>query len=278
MRPRIGHIQFLNCLPLYYALVKNNSLLDIDLIKGTPRQLNDLLINGELDIAPIPAVEYARNFEKLALLPDLSIGSQGAVKSILLLSKYDIDDLDGRLIAMTNTSATSQVLLRIILEDIMGLSPRYFESPPDLAQMLREADASLLIGDDALRCSNEDGLKIYDLGQLWAEKTGHMMVYAVWAARRDFALADPEGLIALSGMLSDSMRYSSEHIDEVAKYAAKYEDFSEDFLSDYFKSLRYDFSDEAKAGLEYFLKEAFRLRLIHKDAPLVFIKDVICTQ
>ncbi|MDP3012652.1 MAG: MqnA/MqnD/SBP family protein, partial [Candidatus Subteraquimicrobiales bacterium] len=60
MRPRVGHIQFLNCLPLYYGLVINNSLLNMELFKGTPTELNQMLIEGNLDISPISTIEYAR--------------------------------------------------------------------------------------------------------------------------------------------------------------------------------------------------------------------------
>ncbi len=61
VKPRVGHIQFLNCLPLYYGLVKSHALLDVELIKGTPTELNNLLINGSLDISPISSIEYARH-------------------------------------------------------------------------------------------------------------------------------------------------------------------------------------------------------------------------
>lgn len=276
MRPRVGHIQFLNCLPLYYALVKNGGLLDIDLIKGAPRELSDMLLRDELDISPIPTVEYARNHEKLVILPEVSISSAGAVKSILLISKNDIKDLSGHIVAMTNTSATSQILVRIILEDIVGVMPRYFECPPDLPQMLREADAALLIGDDALRNLDAPGLHVYDLGELWEQHTKMTMVYAVWAVRRDYAIDHPEKVTAVSQMLGDSMAYSANHIDEISTYAAKYEEFSPEFLSRYFRALQYDFSDDTKAGLEYFLSEAYRLRFIHKDPRITCIEDLQC--
>ena len=72
MKPRLGHIQFLNCLPLYYGLVKNDVLLDVDLVKAAPRDLATMLIGGELDVAPIPAIEYGRHADELVLLPDIS--------------------------------------------------------------------------------------------------------------------------------------------------------------------------------------------------------------
>ncbi len=55
----------------------------------------------------------------------------------------------------------------------------------------------MLIGDVALRATYEAprrGLAVTDLGQAWREWTGLPMVFAVWAARRDFA-ADHPGLV-----------------------------------------------------------------------------------
>ncbi|GFP25369.1 chorismate dehydratase, partial [Candidatus Hakubella thermalkaliphila] len=66
MRPRIGHIQFLNCLPLYYGLVTQNVLLDIELVKGTPTELNQFLIRGELDIGPLSSIEYCFSISSIS--------------------------------------------------------------------------------------------------------------------------------------------------------------------------------------------------------------------
>jgi hypothetical protein len=56
-RPRVGHIQFLNCLPIYWGLVRTGALLDVELTKDTPDNLNDALVRGDLDIGPISLVE-----------------------------------------------------------------------------------------------------------------------------------------------------------------------------------------------------------------------------
>src|SRR4030042_1389426 len=92
LRPRVGHIQFLNCLPLYYGLVKSHALLDIELIKGTPTELNNLLISGALDISPISSIEYARTKDSLLLFPDFTVSSDGEVKSIVLLSRVPVKE------------------------------------------------------------------------------------------------------------------------------------------------------------------------------------------
>ena len=111
MRPRLGHIQFLNCFPLYYGLVNKNVLIDVDLIKGTPTQLNHMLLDGDLDISVISSIEYARNAEDLLLFPDFTVSCDGEVQSIVLASKVPIEDLGLSTVALTQTSATSQILL-----------------------------------------------------------------------------------------------------------------------------------------------------------------------
>src|SRR3954451_1048386 len=106
-RPRVGHIQFLNCLPIYWGLMRSGALLDIDLRKDTPDRLNDALVAGELDIGPISLVDYLRNADDLLLLPDLAVGSDGPVLSVNLVSQVPLGDLDEQKVALGSTSRTS---------------------------------------------------------------------------------------------------------------------------------------------------------------------------
>ncbi|HEY8828345.1 MAG TPA: MqnA/MqnD/SBP family protein, partial [Jatrophihabitantaceae bacterium] len=130
-RPRVGHIQFLNCLPIYWGLVRSGALLDVDLTKDTPDRLNDMLVAGDLDIGPISLVEYLRNADDLLLLPDLAVGSDGPVLSVNLVSQVPLDTLDGRRVALGSTSRTSVLLARMWLSEVHGVAPDYFDCPPD---------------------------------------------------------------------------------------------------------------------------------------------------
>jgi chorismate dehydratase len=76
-RPRVGHIDFLNCLPLFWGLARSGDLIDLDLRKDTPDRLNDALVRGQLDIGPISVVEYLRNADGLMVLPDIAVGRTG---------------------------------------------------------------------------------------------------------------------------------------------------------------------------------------------------------
>src|SRR5215470_13111939 len=138
-RPRVGHIQFLNCLPLYWGLMRSGALLGVDLHKDTPDQLNAALVRGDLDIGPISLVEYLRHADDLLLLPDLAVGSDGPVQSVNLVSTVALSDLDGRRVALGSTSRTGVLLARMLLESRYGVQPEYFRCPPDLTEMLLEA-------------------------------------------------------------------------------------------------------------------------------------------
>jgi len=257
MRPRLGHIQFLNCLPLYYGLVKNDVLLDVDLVKADPKDLATTLLHGGLDIAPIPAIEYARHADEYVLLPDIAISSLGEVQSILLLSKTEAENLGGRLVALTAASRTSQVLARILLAKHWGVEADYIEMPSDLPAMMREADAALLIGDDALRAFwQPTHLKKYDLGCEWTRWTGLPMVYAVWAVRREFAESEPDAVRDVADALNRSLGYCREHLDEISEYAARWEEFPATHFRSYFDALQFRFEPNFRKGLERYLCEA----------------------
>jgi len=272
LKPRVGHIQFLNCLPLYYGLVKNYALLDIDLIKGAPTELNGLLLGGGLDISPISSIEYARHHDSLMLFPDFTVSSDGEVKSILLLSRIPVAELSGKKIALTNTSATSHVLLKLILSRAYGIVPEYVVSEPDLKKMFSVADAALLIGDMALKhYVDAENFYLYDLGVEWKKLTGKKMVYAVWALSRSFAQERSELCENVFETFRKSMDYSTEHLSEIVEYAAKWEPFSPSFLLDYFRSLRFDFGKEYQEGLLLFYKMASEIGELKTVPELKFI-------
>ena len=272
LKPKVGHIQFLNCLPLYYGLVKNFALLDIELIKGLPTELNNLLVSGNLDISPISSIEYARNHESLLLFPDFTVSSDGEVKSILLLSRLPIEQLSGKKIALTSTSATSHVLLKLIMKYGYRIEPEYFICPPKLDRMFENADAALLIGDIALKSYvNAEDLYRYDLGLEWKKLTGKKMVYAVWAVNRGFATIHEELCQNVYTTFRKSMDYSMDHLAEICEYAVKWEPFSISFLIDYFKSLRFDFGDDYREGLLHFYRLASEIGELRMVPELNFV-------
>ncbi|MEV0368635.1 menaquinone biosynthesis protein [Streptomyces sp. NPDC050636] len=257
-RPRVGHIQFLNCLPLYWGLARTGTLLDLDLTKDTPEKLSEQLIRGELDIAPVTLVEFLRAADDLVAFPDLAVGCDGPVMSCVIVSQKPLDQLDGARIALGSTSRTSVRLAQLLLAEKVGVRPEYYTCPPDLGLMMQEADAAVLIGDAALRANLHDGpllgLEVHDLGQMWKEWTGLPFVFAVWAARRDYLEREPGMVQSVHEAFLASRDVSLEEVAKVAEQAARWENFDESVLERYFTTLDFRFGADQLRGVTEFAR------------------------
>ncbi|WP_181160470.1 menaquinone biosynthetic enzyme MqnA/MqnD family protein [Streptomyces solincola] len=257
-RPRVGHIQFLNCLPLYWGLARTGTLLDLELTKDTPEKLSEKLVRGDLDIGPVTLVEYLRHADELVAFPDLAVGCDGPVMSCVIVSQCPLADLDRARVALGSTSRTSVRLAQLLLAEQYGVSPDYYTCPPDLGTMMQEADAAVLIGDAALRASLHDaprlGLRVHDLGRMWKEWTGLPFVFAVWAVRRDYLAREPAMVRQVHEAFLASRDLSLTEVGKVAEQAARWEAFDAELLERYFTTLDFRFAAEQLAGVREFAR------------------------
>jgi chorismate dehydratase len=239
--------------------MRSGALLDVDLHKDTPDRLNDALVAGDLDIGPISLVEYLRHADELLLLPDVAVGSDGPVLSVNLISTKPLTELNKRPVALGSTSRTGVLLAQMLLAEKYGAEPEYFRCPPELTQMLLEADAGVLIGDPALRALYEapkNGLDVIDLGQAWREWTGLPMVFAVWAVRKDFAAANPGAVKDVHEMFQRSVELCLGELDEAATAAARWEPFDAATLANYFRALDFSLGQRQIEGIREFARHA----------------------
>jgi chorismate dehydratase len=230
---RLGRISYVNMAPVFYRVDAT-----FDEVQGVPTELNRRLVAGEIDVAPISSIEYARHAASLRLLPRLCVSSEGAVESIQLVTKTPLERV--RVVAVTPESATSVVLTRVLFPDA--------EHVP----LGEAAEAKLLIGDAALKSSFEDPTPHYDLGRLWLERTGLPMVFAVWAVRDP----GPAGLGELEDALVASVRLARAEPENLAYESSERYGYPPGFLARYFEKLRYRFGPRERAGLYTFLEMA----------------------
>lgn len=261
----IGLIDYLNTMPFHYDLAARLTGTGVSFERGVPSALNRALAAGEVDLAPISAIEAARNADDVVVLPNLSIASLGAVKTVLLFSwAPDIRDLDGQSIALTNHSATSVALLNVLCRKRYGITPEFVTTPQNLPAMLAEHQGALVIGDDALiegahhrALSGPHGWGlpyIYDLGDEWLKMTGLPFVFALWAARRDTAAAMNEIGVFDALYASTAVGITDAARQELADaYAPKLE-LPVGVCRRYLRDLRYDLTNDDLAGLKLFLE------------------------
>lgn len=267
---RIGHFEYLNGYPLYYGLEKGEGWGCFELVHGVPTELNRLLLAGELDISPVSSIEYAAHDEDLLLFPRVSITTDGAVDSIILVSNRRIEKIES--VALTGHSATSVVLLKILMKQAFGCEPAYVPLEGDYREALKTNDAVLLIGDQALKaCYSGEWKWGYNLGAGWKDFTGLPMVFAVWAVRRSFFAERPDETREVEERLIYSVEQCRGNWDEVVAAAAEVFPFEPSLLRSYFDQLRYDFNDVYRQGLEEFYRLAVDMGEIARVPEIKFI-------
>jgi chorismate dehydratase len=249
---RLGRIAYVNMAPVFYRVEA-----EFEEVTGVPTELNRMVAAGELDTAPISSIAWARDADKLRLLPRLCVSSEGAVDSIQLVSRRRLEDV--RVVAVTPESATSVVLTKVLLP--------HAEQVP----LGEEADAKLLIGDAALKSAFEDPTPHYDLGRLWLERTGLPMVFAVWACPEPLA----EGLAELEDALVASLRRARSEPEALAHEASERYGYPAGFLARYFEKLRYRFGPRERAGLFTFLEMARDVGELDEVPELRFVQTEV---
>ena len=245
---RVGRIEFVNCFPLYNHFERELAARGVaaTIVEGYPSALNELLVNGAIDVALPSSIAFARGAAGLALLPQVSISSFGAVDSVQLFTRVPLGAV--RRIALTEKSATSICLLKVLCRE-WGLEPEFAPRRGSLAEVLADFDGLLLIGDEALYVLRAEVYPYhYDLGAEWQKVTGLPMVFAVCAARREFTAARPAAAAAVGAALLASRDVCAAHPADTAAAAAQRYDFSQRYLMDYFDRLKFGFTPEYRAG------------------------------
>lgn len=255
---RLGHIVYSNCFPIHASLVEQ-PVAGVEIVSDVPSALNRMLREGRIDIAPCSSIEYARNADRYRVLPSVVIGARGPVQSILLECSRPIAELDGELIAVTDASATSVVLLRILLEIRFGVKPRLerFRQSPELDPIAEGAAATLWIGDTALQREFPPRRDVHDLGALWTEWTDLPFAFALWQTSLG-PDRDPE-LMALLHTLEQARHAALQHALPLAQRNADRFGIEPNRLARYWESLQYDLDHAMMSGVMRFYALAAEL-------------------
>ncbi|NTU41736.1 MAG: menaquinone biosynthesis protein [Nitrospirales bacterium] len=250
MKLRIGEIPYANLFPIFHVLRRDMDCSDYTFLQGVPSKVNRMLRDGEIDLSPSSSIEYLRNPSLYGIIEGHSISSRGTVQSILLFTRRPLEALGESRIAVTSQSETSVGLLRVIME-------RFYESScslqvSDQPAEEKEADAFLLIGDDALRMREVPlGMQVFDLGEVWYRHTGLPFVFALWVFRRD--IDTPEGLLQrFTADLDRAKQIALRDLKGIAAHSPLRSHMTDEEIVSYWKVIDYGLSEENRKGLELF--------------------------
>lgn len=191
-RVRIGAVEYLNARPLVFRLESDPRF---DVRFDWPSTCATLLHEGAIDLGIIPSIEYLRapadatGDQAYRIVPDCSVASRGPVASVAIFTTRPIAEV--RSIALDTSSRTSVALTRVLCARVFNIAPVLHPLGPDLASMLVDHDAALLIGDRALLAKTGPmqvgGRQVFvekiDLGEAWLQATGLPFVFALWVGR-----------------------------------------------------------------------------------------------
>ncbi len=282
---RISIVQFLNTAPLVWGFTNGPLAGKYELSFTVPSQCAEALRAGAADIAIIPVIEYQR-IPGLVVLPDLAIASQNRVRSLLIVAKKPIEQVQS--IALDRSSRSTQALTRMLAAEHWKIEPEYFETAPDLGEMLEMADAAMLIGDPALRLSiamekkstvspqgraicqaaalgifGDEIFHVYDVVGEWRRYASLPAVMAVWAAK-------PE--VVSSEVLEDfaaSRNFGLSHVPAICAEAARELELPQGALESYLRqNIDFSLGEENQRGLEKYFREAAKLGLIPAEKKI----------
>jgi chorismate dehydratase len=180
----LGVVSYLNALPLYRTLEASGQ---VKVLRAVPALLAQMLENRECDAAIMPVVDYFRGTGS-QIISDACIGTKpekgGIVQSVLLFHKTPLHEV--QTVAADTSSHSSVALTRVLLGDVHGITPPFYDHAPNLPAMLEAHDAAVIIGDAALEAARDHAdVPVVDLGAAWMAHTGLPFVFAAWIARDD---------------------------------------------------------------------------------------------
>ncbi len=259
--PKVSVVQYLNTAPLVWGMMKGEQQGKFELSFTTPALCAEAVRQRTVEVGIIPSIEYQR-LDKAQIITGISIAAKNEVKSVLLLSKVPLAKI--QTVAVDNSSRTSAALLRIMMRKFYSrfITATPFRPKPD--EMLKNADAALVIGDPALTYTGQVQ-EVYDLGEEWKKATGLPFVFALWVGYEDARLG------RFRKDFEDSRDYGLAHVDDIAaEYAPKLSMKPAGVRAYLTQNIDYSLDEDNRKGLRLFYKLAREVGIIPMERDLSF--------
>jgi len=235
----------------------------VEFVEAVPACCAQLLSQGEVEGALVPVIEYQR-IDGGALVPNVCVGSQKEVLSVVLVSKNKrLEHIQS--VALDESSRTSATLVKVIFREFLEREPEWTTRSPNLEEMLDKNDAALIIGDPGMAFPRQ-GLNVWDMASLWREYTGLGFVFAMWMVRDgvvararevDFAGARDEGVASIEQIVQSYQDKIPMRIGELRNYLTE--------------NIVFKVDESMERGLRRYFELAFKHGLIERVKPLRFM-------
>jgi chorismate dehydratase len=257
----LGVVSFLNALPLHEALGGRE---DVAIRPAVPSRLREMLMAGECDVALLPIVDTWRRQDRLVLLSDACIASDGETMTVRVFSKLPPDKVEQ--LHVDGDSRTSVILAQLLWLELYGrrLDLKPYRGDGDGPRTDGHAAASgvesvLLIGDKVVRDAPRGfGFEV-DLGAAWKHLTGLPFVFAAWFGTK---VHHPRAIAAVLQAARDA---GVANLERIANEHAARHGWPRDTALKYLRDImRYTLTDEMRQAMDRFFRLADKHGLLHR--------------
>jgi chorismate dehydratase len=241
---KISAVSYQNTIPFLYGMensdyIDRNTCISLDI----PSECARKLLDNEVDIGLVP-VAVLPFLEKYEIISDYCIGSQGNVKSVLLLSDVPLTEIET--IFLDYQSRTSVSLIIILAKYFWKINPFFKHAKKGYEQQIGEKNAGVVIGDRCFTLAKKFKY-VYDLSGEWTKYTQLPFVFACWVANKQI---DNEFI----NQFNLALKSGIEHIDQSIKKHSNYLLTNSD-LADYLKNdIQFLLDEKKREGLKLFLE------------------------
>jgi predicted solute-binding protein len=228
---KIGIVDYINTLPLVAGL-QPKFKQSHEFIFNVPSVLNGMLNRGEIDLGLVSCAEFLDS-SSYDLFSNFGIVAHGAILSVNLYIKSHIRALHNARVALTDHSATSISLLKVLCHHYWKVTPLF--EPLNRANSFDQYEGFLLIGDEALGQQSIAGFTRIDLAQAWYYATGLPFVFAVFAVRKEVEKHHASELKEFHEKLQESYAWAQSNPQNLLSLAEKKCGLSSSIIKDYYQ-------------------------------------------
>lgn len=269
IKMRLGHSPDADDAFMFYAMAKgkvNSADVDFEHVIEDIQSLNQRAMNKELEVTAMSVHAYTHVQDNYRIL--CCGASMGEGYGPIVVAKENLDNLEGKTIAVPGKLTTAFLLLNIYAQGFIPVEMP-FDKVMD-AVVSGQTDAALVIHEGQLTYK-DFGLEIlFDLGLLWEKDTSLPMPLGVNTISRDIDEPLAKEILRLH---KDSIVYGLNNKDEALEYAMEYGrgmelSVGEKFVLMYVNDLTVDMGDKGKKALELLFSKAREKNIITKDVKL----------
>lgn len=236
--------------------------------------LNEWAVQGRL---PMTKISYRAYFEVMEQYVALRAGGAlGRGVGPLIVTRGNVDDLNGKVVASPGALTTAELLLRMVFPQVEVVRMRYDEVMPAVQRgeyQGQGVDAGLIIHESRFTFQNYGLTKRLDLGQWWEQDTGLPLPLGAILVRRDLPLDTQRGLNAA---VRASLEYAYAHPDAARTYIRQHALEMSDAVMQahidlYVNEFSLDVGDEGERAVQELYRRAASLGAVRPGEQPLFV-------